>query len=262
MSKLKTLKISKKFEFTIFDGDSNELLDEVFEQLSLSERLTTPFILTAIHIGGLMNLDNGKYQQALKDSSFVYADGISVVLLSKLAGLRAIRRTSTTDFGSDFIRAYAQKAHRQTRIAMIGGHQGLASNAGLVLEKLTGAKCVFTASGFHSAKDWDEVFEGLRLAKPDIVAIGLGAPIESILLNENFPKLPAAVYLTCGGWFGFLVGEETRAPLILRVIGLEWLFRLIQDPRRLFRRYSRGFLVLSKLTALVLVTRLFGRDDG
>lgn len=262
MSNLRTLKISKDIEFTIFDGDSNLLLDQAFERLAINKNLTSPFILTAIHVGGLLNLDNAKYREALRESSFVYADGISVVLLSKIAGLREIRRTSTTDFGSKFIRIFQEKANRQTRIALIGGPQGLACRAGLALEKLTGTKCVFTASGYHSPKDWDQVFESLRIEKPDIVAIGLGAPIESIVLNENFSKLPPAVYLTCGGWFGFLAGQEARAPLILRAIGMEWLFRLIQNPKRLFSRYSKGIIVLVKLSAIVIFTKLFGPKNG
>jgi N-acetylglucosaminyldiphosphoundecaprenol N-acetyl-beta-D-mannosaminyltransferase len=74
--------------------------------------------------------------------------------------------------------------------------------------------------------------------------------------KEHLASLPAALTLTCGGWFGYIVGEEPRAPALMRRFYLEWLFRLQLQPRRLGGRYLRGLVRFPHLLAIVVRDRV------
>ena len=76
---------------------------------------------------------------------------------------------------------------------------------------------------------------------------------------QHRTELATGLVLTCGGWLGFLVGQEARAPVIAQRLGLEWAFRLLQSPRRLASRYLRGAVATAWLTAVGLLGRLARR---
>ena len=92
--------------------------------------------------------------------------------------------------------------------------------------------------GFHT--DWSAPLARIRGEQPDITIVGLGAPREMLWCRQWHDELPHSLVLTCGGWFGHLVGDERRAPKPLRRSGLEWIARVAQDPARLGPRYARG----------------------
>jgi exopolysaccharide biosynthesis WecB/TagA/CpsF family protein len=136
------------------------------------------------------------------------------------------------------MRGFAAKTGRLPRVALVGGPEGLAERAGAVLEGAGVAEIVHTDHGFHH--DWNGSLDQLREAAPDISVIGLGAPREMVWSQQHRNDLPPGLVLTCGGWFGHLVGDERRAPQVLRHSGVEWIARVAQSPRRLGPRYARG----------------------
>lgn len=85
-------------------------------------------------------------------------------------------------------------------------------------------------------------------------------PKEAIWAHQNLHELPPAVVLTCGGWFGFLVGNERRAPEVLQRLSLEWAYRLRQDFWRLAGRYSHGLLATVALIPRQLRVRASSRS--
>jgi N-acetylglucosaminyldiphosphoundecaprenol N-acetyl-beta-D-mannosaminyltransferase len=204
-------------------------------------------------VGGLNARRERDFVVAMRQADVVYADGGSVVWLARLAGGNRIERAPTTDIGWDVMRGFARRAGRLPRVAMIGGPPGLAERAGAVLEEAGVADVVFHTNGFHS--DWAESLTRLREAAPDITVIGLGAPREMIWSQRHRDELPPGLLLTCGGWFGYLVGEERRAPRVLRRSGLEWIARVAQAPGRLGPRYARGVAVTALLALGTLQRR-------
>lgn len=210
----------------------------------------TPYVALAAHVGLLLNRNDAAYRAALNAADLVYADGNSVVLLARLAGARRIRRAVTTDVGWDFIRVTSKALQRPPRIAAIGGPPGLAAKALAVIAQSVHGHGVFSAHGYYDS--WTDVLSQLRAAQPDIVLVGMGIPREAVWVHQHLAQLPPALVATCGGWFGYIVGEEERAPSAWRRFGLEWLYRLKQDPGRLAGRYVRGLLALSSLTVTTL----------
>lgn len=214
------------------------------------EKVVTAF---ALHVGGLNNRHEQDFVRAMNAADVTYADGISVVMLARLEGGR-VGRAATTDVGWDILRAMGQSLGRPARCALIGGYPGLAERAAEVLTAEGAGEIVLCEHGFH--RDWKPVLNRLRLAQPDVCVVGLGAPREMLWVERWKHLLPPAVILTSGGWFGHIVGDELRAPVLFQRLGLEWVARLVQAPRRLAPRYLRGAFSLASLCLASLRSKL------
>jgi len=207
----------------------------------------------ALHVGGLNHRQNADFVNEMRAADLVYADGASIVLLAKLAGARRVQRAPTTDMGWDVLRAVGQRLGRPARLALIGGPPGLANRAGAALEDGAAGTVVFESHGFH--EDWEPVLDRLIAADADVCLVGMGAPREMLWVRTWYHRLPHTLVLTCGGWFGFLAGEERRAGALLRRSGLEWIARVAQSPRRLGGRYALGAISTGVVAAQTLGDR-------
>jgi N-acetylglucosaminyldiphosphoundecaprenol N-acetyl-beta-D-mannosaminyltransferase len=213
-----------------------------------------PFTLFALHIGGLLVRRRPDFRAAMRRADLTYADGISVVLLARLAGAKRIGRAATTDIGWTILEQSTRGLGRPPRLAAIGGRPGLAESALETFERRGVADGVFATHGYH--ENWVDVLAAAGAAKPDIVLVGLGAPREMKWVDQHLDALPPAVILTCGGWFGHVVGDEARAPLWFRQTGLEWVYRFAQAPGRLGPRYLKGLAIFPALCVAALGQRV------
>ena len=91
-----------------------------------------------------------------------------------------------------------------------------------------------------SQSNCEEVSVGINASKADILLIGMGTPKQDYWLWKYYQELHVPVMMTVGAGIRFLSGEKRRAPKVLRKAHMEWLFRLFQEPRRLWRRYLLG----------------------
>lgn len=212
--------------------------DEVVGELVDPPRL--PYVAFAVHVGALSSFEDRDYLDALAAADVTYADGHAIVHLAQLAGAQRIERTPTTDIGYDVVRRLA--AERQgARVALVGGPPGLAERAGQALQrKCPGVEVVYSHDGFSTLEAED--LARLRSTDPDVLFVGMGMPREAVWVAQRLAELPPCRIVTCGGWFGFVAGEERRAPDLIQRLRLEWAFRMIQSPRRLVRRYAVGLI--------------------
>lgn len=213
-----------------------------------------PVLAFALHVGGLNAASDPAVREAYACADLTYADGVAVVLLARLAGASSIDRSPTTDLGPVLLDSLA--SGRPGRVFLIGGPADLAQAAGRRLAEDHRVTVVGTMSGYDV--DRESFLAALRATRPDVVLVGLGSPMEMFFLRELRDELPPALYLTCGGWFGFLAGQEERAPVVLQNSGLEWLWRLKQAPRRLLGRYARGMWTTLRLACGLLALRPWG----
>jgi N-acetylglucosaminyldiphosphoundecaprenol N-acetyl-beta-D-mannosaminyltransferase len=207
----------------------------------------------ALHVGGLNSRRDKGYLDAMSRADLVYADGMSIIVLAKLAGARAAERAGTTDIGWTVIRELGAALGRPAKVALIGGPEGLTQRAARVIEAEAGAQIVLTEHGYHD--DWPPVLERLASSDCDLVFVGLGAPREMKWVDQHREHLPPALVMTCGGWFGFITRDEKRAPQWIRNSGLEWTYRIAQSPRRLVKRYATGALSTMWLALEIVGTR-------
>jgi len=247
--------------FRVRDATSEELLSQVAGLLDVAKK--RPVTLFALHVGGLNHRHDADFVAAMNAADVVYADGGAVVWLARLAGADRVQRAPTTDFGWDILRLMKEHLDRPPRVALIGGHDGLARRAATALERGDSASIVAVEHGYHT--DWSGPLARVRAASPDVTLVGMGAPLEMMWTQERLGMLPSCLILTCGGWFGFLAGDEHRAPSVLRRSGLEWIARVVQSPRRLGPRYAVGLFSTAVIAGGVLERRVVvrrGRGAG
>ena len=239
--------------FTVCDRAQSEVVENIVAGALGAPSRSQAWVTYALHVGGLNARRNEPFVSAMTGADLVYADGMSVVMLARMAGATRIERAGTTDIGWDVIARLSEELGRPARVALIGGPEGLTFRAGEVLAEKASAEIVLTDHGYH--QDWAPVLEALTDAAPDLLFVGLGAPVEMTWVQEHRDALPACAVMTCGGWFGFITEAEKRAPEWARKSGLEWTFRLAQSPGRLWRRYATGMLSMIMLAVTMSVAR-------
>lgn len=225
--------------FAIADQAPDEIRSRITR--SIGQRVT----VMALHVGGLNERSDADFVKAMNEATFVYADGIAVVLLARIAGASEVQRTPTTDLGWEVIGDLAERLGRRVRVGIIGSDADTLRDAVTKLEAGSRATVVHATDGYQAS--YTSALAGLRDASPDLVFVGLGMPLEAKWVVSHLAELPSAIIMTCGGWLGFVAGTEARAPRWMQRIGLEWVARLYQAPRRLLPRYVSGmasFLVL------------------
>jgi N-acetylglucosaminyldiphosphoundecaprenol N-acetyl-beta-D-mannosaminyltransferase len=241
--------------FRLLDLDKRDLVAAIADT-AVAQHGTKPTVAFACHVGGLNLRHDHEFVGAMQRADLAYADGVSVIALMKLAGATAVERHPTTDLGWETFSALAERLGRPVRVALLGGPEGLSERTGEVMAAEDHIDIVHTEHGYHT--EWEPVLERLRKVEYDVLVVGLGMPAEALWTVRHLDRLPNALVLTCGGWFGYIVGEEKRAPEWMQKSGLEWVARVAQSPGRLWKRYASGALS----TAAMVPTALRGRREG
>lgn len=180
---------------------------------------------------------NPDFSRAYARADLCLADGMPIVWASRLLGSPLPAKVSGSDLLLPLMRLAAE---RRWRVYLIGGGPGVAEEAGEKLREL-GVTIVGTDSpvvGPDGTSDSsDETLKRLAAASPDLVLVAFGAPKQELWIDRFGGRLDPAVAIGVGGSLDFLVGRTRRSPAWMSRLGLEWLFRLLQEPRRMWRRY-------------------------
>ena len=180
-----------------------------------------------------------QFAAMVAEAEMVVADGMPLIWASRLAGCGLPQRVA----GSDLILTLSAAAAEAGRsIYLLGGAPGTAEGAAEVLRsrhsqiKIVGTSC--PPIGFdQNESEMAKLVASLTATRPDIVFVALGSPKQEYLIDRIRSSLPHAWWLGVGVSFSFLTGHVQRAPRILQSTGFEWVHRLMQEPRRLFKRY-------------------------
>jgi N-acetylglucosaminyldiphosphoundecaprenol N-acetyl-beta-D-mannosaminyltransferase len=181
------------------------------------------------------------YAAALKGASLLFADGSGMRWAGRMRGVRLVDNVNGTDLFP--LLATALEAAGRS-VYLLGGRPGVAEG---VVEYLGGHAPSLPVRGwthgYRSREEWGEVVEEIRAARPDVLLVALGAPEQELWIRAHLERLQVPVTMAVGGLFDFYSGRIPRAPKSIRALGLEWLFRLAQEPGRLWRRYLLGNLI-------------------
>ncbi|MFM1873583.1 MAG: hypothetical protein RL398_3005 [Planctomycetota bacterium] len=215
------------------------------------------------------NLDHLRRLRTAEDFRACYAaadvavaDGMPLVWAAKLQGTPLPARVA----GSDLIfslSAMAGAGHR--RVFFLGGDPGTAEAASQRLAErhpgLVVAGCDCPAFGFERDPAAMAALQAkLTASRADVVFVALGSPKQELLIHKLRAALPGAWWIGIGISFSFVTGDVVRAPRWIQKLGLEWLHRLVQEPRRLAKRYLvHGLPFAAWLLAGALRNRLVGR---
>lgn len=218
---------------------------------AVSERDTIQYVLEALadRRGGWVctaNLDILRQWRASADirelvscADLIVADGMPLIWAAGLQGSPLPERVA----GSTLVVSLtAAAAEAGASVFLLGGNPGTADGAvARLVELCPGLRVAGTLCppfGFEHEPAWlDRIEASLRNAGPNIVYVGLGFPKQERLIVRLRERMPETWFVSCGVSFSFLAGEVHRAPVLLQRSGLEWLHRMVQEPRRLCRRY-------------------------
>jgi N-acetylglucosaminyldiphosphoundecaprenol N-acetyl-beta-D-mannosaminyltransferase len=192
-------------------------------------------------------------------AGMVTPDGMPLVWFARLMGARQTTRV----YGPDLMRALtalsAQKGYRQF---YYGGTEGIAEKLGSKLccqyPGLAVAGSICPPFRRLTEEEDARIIAEVNAAKPDIVWVGLSTPKQEYWMSEHLGRIDAPVMIGVGAAFDFLAGAKKQAPLWMQRNGLEWLFRLMTEPRRLWRRYSYIVPIFIILSAHQLFRNLLG----
>lgn len=178
------------------------------------------------------------YRHTLSQADWVFVDGIGMRVAGHVLGQKVRDNVNGTDL---FPRLCAMMARQGQRLFLYGAEPGVAAAAAAwAQERYPGLQIAGTRDGYHPSGNDVDVVEQIRASRPDVLLVALGAPRQETWIERNFPASGAIVALGVGGLFDYYSGRIPRAPTWMRRMGLEWVFRLIQEPRRLWRRYVIG----------------------
>lgn len=181
-----------------------------------------------------------EFQSLVADASLFTADGAPIVWASKILGNPLPGRLTGSDL---FVELFRNALDNKLRLALVGGNPGTAEAATQLISERYGLDPQLVRThcpplGFEKnaleMKKIEEIVSGWR---PHIIFVGLGSPKQEKLIASLRRQFDSAWYLGVGVSFSFVAGDVKRAPKWLGNIGLEWMHRVFQEPKRLARRY-------------------------
>lgn len=196
--------------------------------------------IVAINVDVVMKIEKDSHLKKITDSAdMVLVDGKPLIWISKLQKRPVKAKIS----GSDLVPLLCEHASKKEySIFIIGGKEGIAEKARYNLEKqYANINIVGTyAPPFGFEKDMDEITainQMITEAHPDILIACFGCPKQEKWIYENYLHYEAKVSICAGATVDFLAGNVNRAPKWMSEHGLEWFYRFLQEPKRMFRRY-------------------------
>jgi alpha-1,3-mannosyltransferase len=165
----------------------------------------------------------------------VFNDGVGVDIASRLLFGRAFPENLN---GTDFMPHYLSQTRRRYRIFMVGGKPGVVERAAERLRKIAPRhEIVGHSHGYVPPEETADLIARIRDARADILLVAMGNPAQEAWLNAHLTASGCRLGFGVGGLFDFLATEVPRAPGWVQSVRLEWVFRLLQEPQRLWRRY-------------------------
>ena len=215
------------------------------------------FALATLNLDHLTKLPvDPDFLAAYRAHDLVVADGRPVVWLAAMA-----KQKLELMPGSDMILPLcALCAELSVPIALVGSSDdALAGAAAALKEKVVGLRISYTHAppyGFDPAgKQADAIFDDLTASGAGLCFIALGAPKQELFAARGRERAPTVGFASIGAGLDFLSGHQVRAPKIMRILALEWLWRALQSPMRMVPRYAKCFAILPGLMMQALRER-------
>ena len=225
----------------------HETLKEV-ENVINSRRLTQHVVINAGKVV-LMNKDK-ELKNIITKCPIINADGQSIVWASKFLGKNLPERVAGIDLMEELIKLSVEKEYG---IYFFGAKEEVVKK---VIEHYKEIYPSLKVSGYRNGyfKDEDipQITDDMRKSKADILLVAFSSPKKEYWLSENISKINIPFCMGVGGSFDVVAGKTKRAPIWMQRIGLEWFYRFIQEPKRMWKRYLIGN---TKFIQLVLKER-------
>ena len=195
-----------------------------------------------------------RFRRVLSEADLVVPDGMPLVWIGKLRGYALRRRVYGPELMMEFCRETSNSGWRHF---FYGGDEGVAEElVESLVKSCPGIRVVGTYSPpFRplTLQEEEQIVAAIHIAAPDVLWVGLSTPKQEMWMREHRDRLNVPVMIGVGAAFDFLSARKRQAPPWMREHGLEWMFRVLQEPRRLWRRYLLSGAEFVFLAALELL---------
>ncbi len=230
-------KIFKRLYTNSFDNFCELLKDKIN-----SNKKT--FIVTANPETFMMSEKDSEIRNMLLDKNVTLVpDGIGVVKAAKMLNINVYERIAGVDIAK-FLLEYANE--KGLKVYLFGSKQEVIDRMQQIIEKeYCNIKLVGATNGY--VNDKDKEFENIRKLNPDIVMVALGIPVQEKLIYNHLNDFKKGIFIGVGGSFDVLSGTKKRAPKLFIKLNLEWLYRIICEPKRLKRFWNNNIKFIIKV---------------
>lgn len=232
-------------------GFDDLTMDEALARaLSLMNEKKAAYIVTPNPEIVMLCREDEQLSKAVSEASLVLADGIGIIYGAKILGTPMKQKLPGIDFATEL---FARIAEQGKTLYLLGSKPGVADTAAKNLKvRFPGLQIIGTGDGYF--KDDTPVIEKINAAAPDLLLVCLGAPKQELWMQKNAPLLNVGLMAGLGGSLDVFAGVVERAPEKWQKLGLEWLYRLKEDPSRAKRMSN-----LPKFGFAVIGNRLTGK---
>ncbi|MCD5001689.1 WecB/TagA/CpsF family glycosyltransferase [Enterococcus saccharolyticus] len=190
-------------------------------------------------------LDNDSMKKIVNSCEVINADGASVVMASRFLKKELPERVAGIDLMQDLI-ADAEK--NDYSVYFLGAKQEVVEKTVTnLLQEYPNLNVVGFRNGYFKESEWKQISKELKDTNPSYVFVGITSPIKEYLIEYLKEEGNNSVFMGVGGSFDVISGYIKRAPLLIQKLNLEWLYRVYQEPVRLFKRYYKGNVRFIKL---------------
>jgi N-acetylglucosaminyldiphosphoundecaprenol N-acetyl-beta-D-mannosaminyltransferase len=234
----------------------------IMQRIDAAAQHNTPFFISTVNINFLVaSQTDPDFKESLYRSDICTVDGMPVVWIARLLGIPVKERTAGTDLFEAMKRGRAPA--RALKVFLFGGNEGAAAAAGERLNaERTGLTCVgsyYPGFGTIDEMSTDAVIKTINASGAEMLLVALGAAKGQPWLLRNHARLRIPVRAHLGAVINVQAGTVSRAPKWMQKTGLEWLWRIKEEPQ-LWRRYSHDAsvllrLLLTRILPLVILTR-------
>lgn len=222
-------------------GITIDVLDEA-QTINLVEtyiKTRTPLHLMGVNADKINAAqEDPRLREIVNSCGVINADGASVVLASRYLKKPLPERVAGIDL---MMKLVALSEEKHYKVYLLGAKQAVVEETAKRLrEQFPALELVGFRNGYFQDEDWPAMSAELKRLQPDLIFIGITSPLKENLIEYFQNDGCAGVFMGVGGSFDVISGSIPRAPLWMQKCGLEWLFRVMQEPKRLFKRYFLG----------------------
>ncbi|HHU50715.1 MAG TPA: WecB/TagA/CpsF family glycosyltransferase [Firmicutes bacterium] len=173
--------------------------------------------------------------QAIRQGHLCVPDGIGVVWAMRRKGIKGQARIGGVDLIEGLLDHHAEHKE-ELKLFLLGGRPGVAQEAGERMKRRwPSVQIVGSRHGYFTAEEDEEIIAQVNNEAPDLLLVGMGLPRQELWLMEHWERLHVKLAVGIGGGLDLWAGRTKRAPRLVRNLGLEWLFRTLQEPQRFSR---------------------------
>lgn len=222
---------------TVISQTKSDILEKIIKYIKSPKKLLHIVCLNPENM--VIAKENKNFKKVLETAQIKLIDGIGVVIAGRIKNIRLERLT-----GVDLMEELIKLASiMRLRVLFIGGKPNLALNLVDCYSKKFSKAKFFGTEGIKDIKnprksEEEAIFSIVRVHKPHLIFVAFGSPDQELWIDRHFNKFDGAVVMGVGGAFDYLSGKVKRANNLIRMLGFEWLFRLIIQPWR-WRRQLR-----------------------